>query len=264
MKFQRDGGFLAYDRVGTGLPLLFLHGYPLSRKIWQPQLESLSDIATLLTVDLRGHGESYPFDPPYSMDMLAEDCLRLLDHENIAPPIVVCGLSMGGYVAFALYRKYPHLFKGLVLTSTRAAADSPEAKANRQASIKNVHERGVPFIVEGMLPMAVSPSTLSSKPDLVDSIRQIMLETSVDGVVGALQGMLARPDSTPLLPAIPFPVLVISGADDRLIPSAEAGAMAQLIPHSRLVVIPQAGHLPNLEQPALFNAALRDFLASLS
>jgi len=263
MKFPLDHGYLAYDRIGHGLPLLFIHGYPLSRKIWQSQAGGLSNIATILSLDLRGHGESFPFDPPYSMDLLAEDCKRFLDGIGTQGPLVVCGLSMGGYVTFALYRKYPHFFRGMILTSTRAAADSSEGKTNRDVSIKTVLDQGVPKIVDGMLPKVASPLTYSAKPGLVDSIRNIMLQTSVKGVVGALQGMRDRPDSSALLPTITCPTLVIHGADDQIIPLREAELMQSQIPGSHLVTIPQAGHLANMEQPELFNHAVRDFLSTL-
>jgi 3-oxoadipate enol-lactonase len=263
MQFSLDHGYLAYERVGRGMPLLFIHGYPLSRKIWQPQVDGLSDIATIITIDLRGHGDSFAFDPPYSMDMLAEDCKHLLDGIGIIGPIVVCGLSMGGYVAFALYRKYPELFKGLILSSTRAGADSPEGKASRDASIKNVRQHGVPFITDSMLSKLVSPVTLSTNTGLVNELRTIMLETSENGVVGALQGMRDRPDSTELLPEISVPALIIHGANDQLISLPEAEAMHSQISGSHMVVIQQAAHLSNMEQPEIYNRAVRDFLKSL-
>lgn len=264
MKFQLDDGFMAYDHHGTGIPLLFIHGYPLSRKIWIPQMEGLADIASSISVDLRGHGESYPFEGSYSMDLLAGDCKRLLDGLNIKSPILVCGLSMGGYVTMALFRKYRQLFKGMILTSTRSGADSTEAKQNRDASMKNVREHGVSFIVENMLPKSISPRTLTLNPNLVNSIRDIMMETSIQGVVGALHGMRDRPDSTPFLSQINCPVLIIYGADDQLISTHEAELMNKQLPDSRLIVIHEAGHLPNLEQPENFNQALRDFILSLS
>jgi pimeloyl-ACP methyl ester carboxylesterase len=264
MKFQLDNGFLAYDHIGMGIPLLLIHGYPLSRRIWEPQMEGFPEFASLISVDLRGHGGSYPFEGPYSMELLAEDCKQLLDNIDIKSPILVCGLSMGGYVTMALFRKYPHLFKGMILTSTRPGPDSPEAKSNRDVGIKNVHDQGVVIIVESMLPKLVSPITLSSIPNLVKHISDIMMETSVNGVVGALQGMRDRPDSTPFLPQIKCPVLIIHGADDQLISYHEAEFMNQELPDSRLVILPEAGHLPNLEQPERFNQAVRDFILSLA
>jgi 3-oxoadipate enol-lactonase len=198
------------------------------------------------------------------MELMAEDCYHLINDIGIKPPIIVCGLSMGGYVTFALYRLYPQLFGGLILTSTRAAPDSAEGKTNREAGIKNVLEHGVPYIVDGMFTKLVSPKTIKNKPDLVSSIREIMLETSVNGVVGALQGMRDRIDSTPLLPHITCPTLIIHGEDDQLIPVKEAEVMEQSIPNSQLIILPEAGHLANMEQPDKFNQALVAFLDTLS
>jgi pimeloyl-ACP methyl ester carboxylesterase len=226
-------------------------------------MDGLPDIASIISVDMRGHGESYPFDGTYRMDLLAEDCRRLLVDLHVNAPVVVCGLSMGGYVTLALYRIYPELFKGMILTSTRSGSDSPEGKANRDAGVKNVQVHGVAYIVDNMLPKLVSPVTFASNKPLVNTIDDIMLETSVNGVVGALQGMRDRPDSTPLLSQVQCPVLIIHGADDQLIPVSEAQLMHQQLPGSRLVVIPEAGHLPNLEQSKLFNQAVREFLSSL-
>ncbi len=263
MKLKIENGYLAYDQLGSGIPVLFIHGYPLSRKIWQSQMEGLSDIGSVISIDLRGHGESDPFDPPYTMELLADDCKHLLDNLGIMTPVVVCGLSMGGYITMALYRKFPQIFKGMILTSTRTAADSPEGKANREAAVKNTHEHGVAFNVEAILPKTVSPVTVASKPQLVNAIRSIMLETSLQGMIGALQGMRDRPDSTTLISQVSFPVLIVHGADDQLIPASEAEAMHQHIPNSRLVVIHEAGHLLNMEQPGQFNAAVREFIQAL-
>ena len=264
MKYQLENGFLAYDQSGEGIPLLFIHGYPLSRKIWNNQLENLSDIAGMVSVDLRGHGESYPFDGEYKMELLAQDCYQLLGDLNIDPPVIVCGLSMGGYVTFSLYRRYPQLFKGMILTSTRAVADTPEGKASREAGINNARLNGITAIVDGMLPKLVSPFTLTTKKELVSYIREIMLATSVNGVVGTLQGMRDRPDSTSLLNQIQCPALIIHGADDQIIPLREADTMSRQLPGSHMCVIPQAGHLPNMEQPERYNRALREFILSLS
>jgi 3-oxoadipate enol-lactonase len=264
MKYPLDNGFLVYDCIGQGIPLLFIHGYPLSRQIWLPQMEGLSDISSLISVDLRGHGESYPFEGLYTMDLLASDCKRLIDDLHIITPILVCGLSMGGYVTLALYHRYPELFQGMILTSTKPGPDSPEAKTNRETAIKNVLDHGVSFIADGMLPKMLSPATLASKSNLINSIREIMLETSILGIVGALQGMRDRPDSTPLLPQIKCPVLIIHGVDDQLIPIREAEMMHEHIPDSRLIAIRAAGHLLNLEKPEQFNQAIREFIQSLA
>ena len=263
MKLYIDDGFLEYEMLGNGIPLLLIHGSPLSRMIWLPQMDELSDVASLISIDLRGHGDSFPFEGSYSMDLLASDCMKLLDDLNIKQPIVVCGLSLGGYVTMAIYRINPEIFKGMILTSTRPGPDSPERKANRDVSILNAREHGAIIIADNMLPKLFSPVTLSTKPEIVKMIRGVMAKTSVQGILGALQGMKERPDSSTMLTQINCPVLIIHGTDDQLIPLKEAELMNHQIPTSHLVKITDSGHLPNLEQPEKYNQAVRDFLQIL-
>ncbi|GAB4474356.1 MAG: alpha/beta fold hydrolase [Anaerolineales bacterium] len=254
---------MAYDEEGSGIPILFIHGYPLNRLMWQPQLEALAQDAHLIAPDLRGHGDSTPTDGTYSMDLLAEDCAKLLDHLNITQRVVLCGLSMGGYISFAFARKYPHRLAGLVLTSTRAAADTEESKLNRQRSMKIVQEQGIQPIIEAMLPKVLSAKTFQSRPDLVQTVREIMQRTTIQAVIGDLQGMLERIDSRPFLPQIKVPTLIIHGKDDPLIPIDEAKAMQMAIPDSHLVLLEDTAHLPNLEASDRFNQVLLEFLQTL-
>jgi pimeloyl-ACP methyl ester carboxylesterase len=255
---------MAYEVRGQGLPLLLVHGFPLNKELWEPQLTALQDVARLIAPDLRGHGASEPVPGEYSMDLLAGDCHALLENLGIEEPAVVCGLSMGGYIALAYYRRYPERLAGLILAATRAGPDSPEAKANRDKMAARAEEKGAGAIAEDMLPKMLSPETYTGNPELVARVRQIMAGTSVPGIRGALLGMKARPDATPLLAGIDVPTLVLHGEDDQLIPVEEAQAMHAAIPDSRLEVLPGAGHLLNLERPDAFNRAVRRFLGSLS
>jgi 3-oxoadipate enol-lactonase len=260
MKRQINNISLTYDDCGDGIPVLFIHGYPLNRKIWVSQIEGLSDIARTIAPDLRGHGESQAIGGEYSMALLADDCAALLDALSINQKVILCGLSMGGYVAFAFFRKYAARLAGLILTGTRAAPDSETGKANREKAIAQVNEEGVANIIESMLPKLLSPQSFSGNPALVENLRQIMQSVSPEGFIGDLQGMKNRPDSTPWLSQIDVPTLLVFGAQDQIIPLDEARLMHSLIPGSRLEIIPNAGHLPNLEQPQTFNEILRNFL----
>ena len=263
MKFYIENGFLEYEITGNGVPILFIHGFPLSRKIWSPQIKDLSNIATIISVDLRGHGDLFPFTGPYTMDLLADDCKKLLEYLDIFSPIVICGLSMGGYVIMAMYRKYPDFFRGMILTSTRPEPDSPEGKKNRDVSIRNAQANGIRIIADDMLPKLLSPYTLANNPNLSKRIHKIMMNTSDQGLVGSLQGIRDRPDSVPLLHQIKCPVLIVHGTDDKIIPMKDAEIMEKMIPNSHLVKINNAGHLPNLEQPDKYNLAVREFLNAL-
>jgi pimeloyl-ACP methyl ester carboxylesterase len=254
---------MSYIEEGSGRPLLLIHGFPLSKAIWEPQFDGLAGAARLLAPDLRGHGNSEATPGPYSMDMLADDCLVLLDSLGVKQPAVVCGLSMGGYAALAFARKYPSRLAGLILAATRAGADSAEGKTNREKMATRVREEGIQSVVLSMLPKMLAPKTYETNPALVERVKDIMEETSPQGMIAALLGMRDRPDATHSLERIEVPVLILHGADDQLIPVAEAESMHSAIKGSRLKVLPEAGHLLNMEQPELFNQAVRNFLAGL-
>lgn len=250
------------DDLGSREPLLFLHAFPLNRTLWDPQFNDLSDVARVLTFDLRGFGDADPVGAE-SMAQLATDCNAFLDAMRVSRPVTLCGLSLGGYVAFAFYRQYPERVRALILAATRAGPDSEEGKANRDRLAAAVLERGPSAAVEAMLPKMFAPRTYETQPRLVESVRAMMLSASTPGIVGALRALRDRPDSTPTLAEIKVPTLILHGPDDQLINLGEAEKMRDGIGGARLQVLPDSGHLLNLEQPALFNAAVRDFIESL-
>jgi 3-oxoadipate enol-lactonase len=260
MEFAHPEFNMAYEERGVGKPLLLIHGYPLNRSMWQPQLDGLSSLTRIIAPDLRGFGDSRSVEGIYSMDLLARDCAMLLDHLEISQPVVVCGLSMGGYVAMAFARLYPNRMAGLVLTSTRAGADSPEIQANRLASANQVVAEGITPVVDAMLPKLWAPTTYTKDPQLVSRVKSMLESTSVAGARGALLGMKERPDSRESLKHLDLPALVIHGEDDQIIPISEAQQMYADLKDASLIILPSSGHLPNLEQPVLFNQAMLDFL----
>lgn len=251
---------MSYEDSSDRIPVLWIHGFPLNNLLWDLQVEGLADMARLITPDLRGHGTTQPTDPPYSMEIFSGDCVRLLDHLGLEGPVVVAGLSMGGYVALDFYRRYPERVAGLILAATKAGADSEEGRAGRDKAASQTIAEGVGVIADGMLPKLLAPANFKAQPDLVEFLRDMMLATSEEGVIGALAAMRDRPDSMSGLGKIDVPTLIIHGQEDQLIPSTEAQAMQQAIPGAQLVLVPAAGHLPNLEQPEVFNDAVREFL----
>ncbi len=263
MKIRLPGLSMAYSMRGKGLPLLFIHGYPLSRQIWKHQLSGMADTAHLLAPDLRGFGGSDHLPGPYSIDLLAQDCNDFLDALKITQPVVVCGISMGGYISLAFYQKFAHRVGGMILAGTRPGTDSPQGKAGREKSIQLVQQSGSQAIAEGMIGKMLAPQSYTTRPALVAQVLKIMTSASVDGIAGALYAMRDRPDSTPMLSQIHCPTLVIHGAEDQVIPPEEAESTQAAIPNARLVVLAKAGHLLNLEQPAAFNHALREFMGLL-
>jgi len=173
---------------------------------------------------------------------------------------VIAGLSIGGYVAFSLLRLAPNYVQGLVLADTRAEADTPESVQNRKKMLALLEEKGAAAVADDMIPKLLSPSAQRSRPDLVAAVREMTLKNSTAGIAGMITALMTRPDSTPVLATIHRPTLILVGAEDAATPPAASEKMRAAIPGSDLVVIPGAGHLSNLEQPVIFNAALDEFL----
>lgn len=263
MKQAINGFMMNYSDVGEGQPIIFVHGYPLSQRIWEPQAAGLADIARCITPDLRGHGGSEPVPAPYSMELFADDLAALVDAHKIHGKVIVCGLSMGGYATLAFYRKYPDRAAALILAGTRAADDSVQGRLGRDATAEKARLEGLEPVVNTMLPKMLSPITADRNQHLISLVRSIMMSISLEGMIADLQAMRDRPDSRPMLADITIPTLVLHGLDDQLIPSHEAEDMAAAIPGAVLQLIPNAGHLLNLEQPETFNLAVRNFLKRL-
>lgn len=264
MQARVNGILLHYVQAGEGVPLLLIHGYPLDHAMWQPQIDGLGGLAQLIAPDLRGFGQSDAPKGVYTMDAHADDLCALLDALHIRR-VVLCGLSMGGYIALAFWRKYAARVLALILADTRAGADTPEARLARLETAAQVRQLGSAPAIEAMLPRLLAESTRRSRLDLVESVSAMMRRQRPTGIVGALLGMAERPDSTSILPTITAHTLVVFGAEDVITPARTPGpGLADAIPHSRLVVIPSAGHLSNLEQPEAFNGAVREFLDLIS
>jgi 3-oxoadipate enol-lactonase len=259
-----NGFRMAYRDHGGGreTALLLIHGFPLDSRLWDAQLAGLSSCARVIAPDLRGSGKSDVPPGPYSVDQYAGDLVGLLDNLSIRRA-VVAGLSMGGYIAFALWRRHPELVRALVLADTRAEPDSPQGRANRDASAARVQEIGVAAFAAEMLPRILAPGS-AEDPRIRGRALRMMAVQPAEGMVGALGALRDRPDSRALLPGITVPTLVIVGGEDGLTTPADASAMAGAIPGARLVEVPRAGHLSPLENPRAVNAALREFLRKVA
>jgi 3-oxoadipate enol-lactonase len=255
------GGELAYDVRGHGAPLVFLHAFPLGLAMWEPQVRALQDTHQVVRFDARGFGGSPPGDGLLSMERIAEDAVLLLDHLGLSQA-AVCGLSMGGYAALALWARHPQRVSALVLADTRAGADSEEARKARAALAEMVQRQGAEPAAEAFLPKLLGETTRRERPELVQRVREIILANPPRGIRDALFGLAARADSTERLATITVPTLVVVGEEDTVTPPAEAEKLHQGIRGSTLVKLPRAGHLTNLEEPAGFNASLREFLGS--
>jgi 3-oxoadipate enol-lactonase len=259
MNIQVHDVTIAFDDRGTGPSIVFLHAFPFNRAMWASQAAALSRQYRTVSIDLRGFGES---DAPfwrYSLELYARDVKDVLASRRIEQAIFV-GLSMGGYLEFALYRLYPGLVRGLVLADTRAEADRPEQIRWRFGLAQRTAAQGPDAVIADMLPKLLAPARYDRDPDLVAQVRSMMAAAPVPGIIGALTAIAERPDSMDLLPRITVPALVVVGADDGLTTTADAERMAKGIPGAELVVIPDAGHLSNLEQPDRFTDAVEGFV----
>jgi 3-oxoadipate enol-lactonase len=252
---------LAYDDVGKGEVVLFVHGFPHNRDLWAAQLDALMGGARCIAPDLRGFGDS-TVAGPYSMDRYADDLAALLDALRIERA-VVCGLSMGGYVALALWRRHRSRVRGLILMDTRAGADSVVARERRDEMIALARVRGSAGVADAMITGMVGARTRDKCPEVVDAVHRMLERAPLPGVIGALEALRDREDSTDMLGTIDVPTLVVVGEDDVLTPPSEAALLHAGIRGSTLEVITGAGHVANVERPAAVNHVITEYLASL-
>lgn len=256
-----NGTTIAYREMGSGLPIILLHGFPHDSTMWDEQLAALSTSYRVIAPDLRGFGQS-GFGQPFSIESLADDVHALLQSLG-AVPCVLGGLSMGGYVALAFARKYPKALKGLLLMDTRAAGDTPETRQQRDKSIETVKTEGARSIAKQMLPKMLTAATLADQPELAKQVMSMMESCPPQAMTAALIAMRDRPDMSDELPSIACPTLVIVGDADAVTPVAMAEAMQKAIPNSTLKIITGAAHLSPTEQPEQVNRAISDFLKGL-
>ena len=258
-----NGIHLAYDDTGSGPAVVLIHGYPLCRQMWRPQVEALVAAGyRVVTLDLRGFGESEADEGPYSMPVFADDVIALLTHLGIERS-VIGAMSMGGYVLLNLIERYPERLAAAMLLVTRAAADDEPGRMRRSALAAEV-AAGKPQIVtdafEGIL---FGQDTAAGRPDLVAKVKSWMTATDSRGLAGGLLAMRDRRDYLELLPSFRLPALVVGAEEDRAVPPEHSRVLADRLPNARLCMIPGAGHMANLERSEAFNACLLEFLGGL-
>ena len=256
---------LGFDDKGSGLPVVMLHGFPHDRQLWLQQRNALSTRVRCILPDLRGFGESSSHGP-HSMDQYADDVIALMDHLDV-PQAVVCGLSMGGYVAMAMWRRHAERIRALVLCDTRATPDTDAARASRDELIALARRDGARAIAEKQLKGMLGKTTHETRPHVVSHMRAMMERQSVEGIAGALAALRDRPDSRPTIASITVPTLVVVGEEDTLTPVSDAEAMIDLLPsfaHGRLEKIEIAGHASCVERPAAVSHVLAEFLSTLA
>ncbi|WP_236794912.1 alpha/beta fold hydrolase [Amycolatopsis sp. GM8] len=244
------------------LPLVLLHAFPVDARLWNPVREPLAAHVRLITPDQRGLGRS-PLpgtDRAPSLDDAARDVVALLDKLEL-DQVVLGGCSMGGYLTMAVLRLAPERVGGLVLMDTRASADAPEIVANRErVATRAESEDSLGWLFEEMLPNLLAERTRTGRPDVVETVRDLIESQRPSGVAWAARAMAARPDSMDVLAAADVPALVVVGDEDRLTPPEDARAMADVLPKAELVVLAGAGHLTALDAPAALTEAILGWL----
>jgi pimeloyl-ACP methyl ester carboxylesterase len=270
MKMQINTISLAYEDRGMGLPVIFLHAFPLNRQMWAGEISALlkEQRYRLIALDWRGFGESEITSSSVksvisTMVMFADDIAGLMDALGIRQA-VLCGLSMGGYAAFAFAHKYPQRLRGLILADTRPGSDTPETRTNREHIAQLAESQGTGAVADLQLPRLISQYTRQHHPEVETRVRQLIDTASPQGIAAASRGMAVRADASDLLASIACPTLVVVGEEDALISVASAREYATQIPGAQFAVIPHAGHLSNLEQPHTFIQVTRQFLQTLS
>ncbi|MBV9256429.1 MAG: alpha/beta fold hydrolase [Ktedonobacteraceae bacterium] len=261
MKIRINNADIAYDDHGVGQPILFLHAFPLNRSMWQGQITALLNEQRfrLVALDWRGFGESESNTTLSTMELLADDVAALMDALGMQQAIL-CGLSLGGYVSFAFLRKYPERVKGLILADTKPDADTEEGKANRERIAQLAQSEGPDAVADLQVPKLLSDYTRQHHPEVEARVRRMVEAATGSGIAAVSRGMAQRTDAHDLLAQISVPALVLAGEQDVLTPPTLAQEYAAHISGSQFVVIPQAGHLSNLEQPEAFFEAIHDFL----
>jgi 3-oxoadipate enol-lactonase len=252
---------VSYIEHGTsdGLPLVFIHGFPFSHKMWEPQICKLPDSIHAIAYDVRGHGSSDVGDGQFTVEIFVDDLIALLDHLRIEKAIL-CGLSMGGYIALRAIERHPDRIKGLILCDTKSESDTNEEKIKRTSSIIIVKSAGASVFVEDFVKSVFWPKTFKNNPEVIEFIKKIIRANSTLGICGTLLALAARTDTTQSLSSINVPTCIIVGEYDLRTPPAVSQAMHKAIFGSEIHILSNAGHISNLENTEDFNKNLIAFL----
>jgi len=242
-----------------GLPVVFIHGFPFSHGMWEPQMNVMPNNIHAIAYDVRGHGASDVGDGQFTIELFVDDLIALLDHLFIKKAIL-CGLSMGGYIALRTFEKYPDRVCGLILCDTKSEPDTNAAKINRTVTMKAVKAAGVPAFAEDFVKNIFWDKTFERNPNVIAFIKQIICANSPRGICGTLLALGSRTDTTPVLSSIHIPTCIIVGEHDKLTPPSDAQTMHTMIDGSELHILPYAAHMSNLENTQEFNERIMAFL----
>ena len=239
--------------------IIFIHGFPLNKSMWNIQVEALKENYRVIAYDIRGHGNSDPGIDEFFIELFVIDLLRLMEKLKIEKSIL-CGLSLGGYIALNAVLKHPDRFDGLILNDTQCIADTPEIKENRCNAIISIKEKGVEQYADEIIKKLFAQETFTKNKNVIDAVREMIISTPKQSLCNTLHALAERKETCDQLPEINIPVLIMVGQEDKITPIAAAQQMHEKILNSKLEIIQQAGHLSNLENSTAFNTHLVNFL----
>jgi len=242
--------------------IIFIHGFPLNKSMWDKQSEKLKDSYRVIAYDIRGHGDTDLGAIDFSIDLFAQDLIDFMDALKIEKTML-CGLSMGGYIALNAIDKHPNRFSALILSDTNCTADSSEAKENRIKTIEGIKENGVKKLADGLIPKLFAPESFKTYSEGIAVVKELIVKTPKQSLYNSLHAMANRKETCSKLPEIKIPVLIIVGKEDKITPPEAANAMHEKIKDSSLQIIPNAGHLSNLENQEDFNNQLKKFIDTI-
>jgi 3-oxoadipate enol-lactonase len=258
-----NGFHLSYDDFGErGTPIICLHGFPFDKTMWQEQMDFLKSSYRIIACDIRGFGKSTDEETPLSIDLFSEDLIAFMDKINVDKAII-CGLSMGGFIALNAMKKFPERFDALILCDTQCMADTYELKKKRSEIIDEIKVNGVSNFNEGFIKSVFHENSLNNKKDLVEKLSRIVFSNTIHIITMGLTALAERSETCSILKDITIPTLIICGKEDEVTPLNQSEFMNEAITESKLQVIDDAGHVSNLEQPIKFNKHLLDFLTTL-
>jgi pimeloyl-ACP methyl ester carboxylesterase len=239
--------------------VIFIHGFPFNKSIWKKQFESLPEGVQGIIYDVRGHGNSSSGHGYFSVDLFAKDLLDLIKNLRLSK-VILCGVSMGGYIALRAMELAPEKISGLILSDTNSVSDSNEVKLNRFAQIETIMNKDKETFADEFMKKVFSPNTVQKKPQIVEAVKDTILYNKEKNICSTLLALASRTDSTPSLEKINIPTLIIRGEDDQMISKEQVEILHKGIKGSKLEEIPLSGHLPNVENPEKFNELVKNFL----
>ena len=255
---------ISYNDVGDGtVPIIFLHGFPFDKSMWKAQLEHLKENNRVIALDFRGFGKSIDENTPLSMELFTEDLILFMEELNIERA-VICGLSLGAFVALDAIKRFPERFDALILCDTQCIADTSKVKEKRHKTIEEINANGSSEFKEKFVKSVFHKETLTNKPALVDELRTVVNANSDRVIKAGLLALADRSETCSILENITIPTLIICGRQDEITPLTQSEAMHKSIKNSELRIIDNAGHVSNLESPVEFNSYINEFLTTLS